>query len=719
MPRKHIKSIREMTRWERSRNSMAGRSFRVTMMGQVILGIVALVIGMGLYSHALMGQCISEAFTLARSSASIISDAMEPEKLAGAVMTRYHSLTPEELEAVGTDAYRVHFSYLENREDYQFLMAVLQEFYRSSDVDDIYVAMYDRDTSAVVYIADPAEAEETGCSLGDWDRVSPKEVEKFLTWDGEGRVYNVSNTQRYGWLCTTGMPLTDADGEIVCFVMADVAMSSVIRELAIFLVQYVIALFVVILLLASILTGRMKKTLVQPINDIAEAAQSYARDKKAGVSGTEHFSSLNIRTGDEIENLSLIMADMERDLTDVEANLTQITAEKERIGTELELATRIQTNMLPSIFPAFPERTDFDIYASMTPAKEVGGDFYDFFLIDDDHLALVMADVSGKGVPAALFMMASEILVKNYAMTGRSPAEVLNAVNTQICANNHEDMFVTVWLGILDITTGKLIAANAGHEYPVIKQPEGSFELIKDKHGFVIGGLAEARYKEYELQMAPGAKLFLYTDGVAEATNASEELLGTQRMLEALRSAEDKSPKEILRVVDAAVTAFVGDEPQFDDLTMLCIHYIGKNATEGGTSVKEMTVEATVENIEAVTDFINAELEAMDCPLKAQMQIDVAIDELFGNIAHYAYQPGTGPATVRVEEERDPSAVIITFIDSGVPYDPLTTKEPDVTLSAEEREIGGLGVFLVKKTMDDVSYEYKDGQNILRIKKIL
>ncbi len=696
---------------------MARRSFRVTMMGQIILGIVALIIGMGLYSHALMGQCISEAFTLARSSAAIISDTMEPEKLAGAVMTLYHDMSPEERETIGTDAYRTRFSYLENREDYQYLQAILQEFYRSSDVDDIYVAMYDRATSAVVYIADPAEEEENGCSLGDWDGVSMKEVEKFLTWDGEGRVYNISNTPQYGWLCTTGMPLTDAAGETVCFVMADVAMSDVVRNLAAFLLQYVVALFIVIFLLTSVLTARMKKTLVQPINDIAEAAQRYARDKKEGLSSTEHFSALNIRTGDEIENLSLIMADMERDLTDFETNLTHVTAEKERIGTELALATRIQAHMLPNTFPAFPDKTDFDIYACMTPAKEVGGDFYDFFLIDDDHLALVMADVSGKGVPAALFMMASKILVKNYAMSGLSPAEVLNAVNAQICANNREEMFVTVWLGILDITSGRLTAANAGHEYPVMKQPDGSFELIKDRHGFVIGGLAEARYSEYELQMTPGAKLFLYTDGVAEATDASEELFGVQRMLEALRGAEDGTPKEILRAVDAAVGAFVGEALQFDDLTMLCIHYIGKDATEGGSVMKELTVEATVENIEAVTEFVNAELEALDCPLKVQMQIDVAIDELFGNIAHYAYHPETGPATVRVEVEQEPLAVIITFIDNGVPYDPLATEEPDVTLSAEEREIGGLGVFLVKKTMDDVSYEYKDGQNILRIRK--
>ena len=249
--------------------------------------------------------------------------------------------------------------------------------------------------------------------------------------------------------------------------------------------------------------------------------------------------------------------------------------ENARLDTELSMAQRIQADTLPNIFPAFPERDEFNVYASMNPAKEVGGDFYDFFLIDHTHLGMVMADVSGKGVPAALFMMVSKILVQNYALMGKSPKEVLEATNRQICANNREDMFVTVWFGSLDLETGKLTAANAGHEYPVLKKPDGSFELIKDKHGLVIGGMDIARYTEYELQMDPGAKLFLYTDGVAEATNASNELFGTDRMVNALRIAENDSPHDILGVVNAAVEDFVQDAPQFDDLTMMCVEYLG------------------------------------------------------------------------------------------------------------------------------------------------
>ncbi len=216
----------------------------------------------------------------------------------------------------------------------------------------------------------------------------------------------------------------------------------------------------------------------------------------------------------------------------------------------------------------------------MDPAKEVGGDFYDFFLIDETHLGLVMADVSGKGVPAALFMMVSKILVENYAMAGKSPADVLYAINEQICSHKHEEMFVTVWLGILDTVTGKIVAANAGHEYPAIQHPDGCFELLKDKHGFVVGGLEDISFKEYVLQLTPGSRLFLYTDGVPEATNSDNELFGTDRMISALNEEPAAPPEKILKNVRRRVDEFVQEAEQFDDLTMLCLEYKGNTQSD-------------------------------------------------------------------------------------------------------------------------------------------
>ena len=242
--------------------------------------------------------------------------------------------------------------------------------------------------------------------------------------------------------------------------------------------------------------------------------------------------------------------------------------------TELDMATQIQTSMLPSIFPAFPERPEFDIYASMDPAKEVVGDFYDFFMIDEDHLGIVIADVSGKGVPAALFMMISKTIVQNYAMLGIGAGETLRKANEALCAQNKMEMFVTTWIGILELSTGKVTCASAGHEYPAIYH-DGKFELFKDRHGFVLGGMEGVRYREYEIQLDKGDKFFVYTDGVPEATNANNELFGTDRMIDALNIKADAGPKEILNNVRVSVDEFVGTAEQFDDLTMVCLEYSG------------------------------------------------------------------------------------------------------------------------------------------------
>ena len=277
------------------------------------------------------------------------------------------------------------------------------------------------------------------------------------------------------------------------------------------------------------------------------------------------------KTNDEIEVLAQSFDDLTKKIVQYIKDITQITKEKERIGTELELARKIQADMLPNIYPAFPDRPEFDIYASMRPAKEVGGDFYDFYLIDKDHLGMVIADVSGKGVPAALFMMMSRILIKNYAMMGYSPAQVLEQTNNSICMNNKEDMFVTVWYGVLEISTGKITAANAGHEFPIIKKQGGKYELLQDKHGFVIGGMEGMKYAEYEIQLDSGEMLFLYTDGVPEATDSENKMYGTDRLLEAMNSKEHTDPLELLGSITDNVDQFVGEADRFDDMTMLAV----------------------------------------------------------------------------------------------------------------------------------------------------
>jgi sigma-B regulation protein RsbU (phosphoserine phosphatase) len=281
------------------------------------------------------------------------------------------------------------------------------------------------------------------------------------------------------------------------------------------------------------------------------------------------------KTGDEIEILAESFVDLTTRAKKYIQEITTITAEKERIGAELNVATQIQSDMLPRIFPAYPERRDFDLYASMNPAKEVGGDFYDYFLIDNDHLAMVMADVSGKGVPAALFMVIAKTLIKNRALMGGTPSEILEDVNEQLCENNEADLFVTVWLAIFEISTGRGLAANAGHEHPAIKRAGGKYELVKYRHSPAVAMMEGMAFKEHEFTLNPGDAIFVYTDGVAEATNADNELFGENRIVDALNKNPDAEPKEVLKNVRDSINEFVADAEQFDDITMLSMKYVG------------------------------------------------------------------------------------------------------------------------------------------------
>ena len=334
---------------------------------------------------------------------------------------------------------------------------------------------------------------------------------------------------------------------------------------------YAMLFQIILSLICLILVNRF---VLQPIKKVQKNIRIY---KKTKDSREISEAIKEIKLHNEISDLSNDVTELAAEMDNYIGEIETITAEKERVSTELSMATRIQAAMLPHVFPPFPERSEFDIYASMDPAKEVGGDFYDFFLIDDDHLGIVMADVSGKGVPAALFMMASKIILQSCAMLGGSPAEILTKTNEAICSNNQEELFVTVWLGILEISTGKLTAANAGHEYPVLqKTPGGPFETVKDKHGLVIGAMPGIKYKEYELQLEPGTRLFLYTDGVPEATDSKENMFGTERMLAVLNEEPEAAPSRVLQNVRRAVDGFVKNAEQFDDLTMLCLLYKGK-----------------------------------------------------------------------------------------------------------------------------------------------
>ncbi len=517
----------------------------------------------------------------------------------------------------------------------------------------------------------------------------------------------VSRTE-YGWLCSAYDPVTDSKGNAVCLVGVDIDMTDVMNARHAFLWTMLILSIGVGLIAVTAGIFVMRKTVVKPLKMLSRATDEFA---DLNDYTREKVIDLPISSKDEIGDLYRKTRSMQVSLLDYMDNLATVTMEKEHISTELNVANRIQADMLPRIFPPFPERKEFNIFAKMIPAKEVGGDFYDFFFVDDDHLAMVVADVSGKGVPAALFMVIAKTLIKTRAQMGDSPSEVLRNVNNQLCEGNDEEFFVTVWLGILEISTGNGWAVNAGHEHPVIRRSGGSFELDIYKHSIAVAVMPDMNFRQHEFHLDPGDALFVYTDGVPEATNAASELFGSERMLKALNTHPEKGPEELLPSLHWEIRKFVGDAPQFDDITMLMLEYKGPEKAE------ELEIEARRENLDQVLDFIGAHLERRGCPMKVQTQLNIAVEEIFVNIASYAYGGEPGRAVIRLREIHDPEGVSITFIDEGVPFDPLAKPDPDVTLATDERKIGGLGIYIVKKSMNEVKYEYKDKCNMLTLTK--
>ena len=362
---------------------------------------------------------------------------------------------------------------------------------------------------------------------------------------------------------TTIVPVTNSEGDVTALL----CIQRPIHELETAIIRFMLHIVVIVLImgaLASHLAARsLAKWVFIPIKRVSDEASRFARENTKG----EELG--NVSRFEEIDTLSRSIDKMETDMVNYIENLTAYTAERERIGMELSFAKNIQHSSLPAKFPAFPDRTDFDIYAYMKPAREVGGDFYNFRLLDDDHLAMWIGDVSDKGVPAALFMMAINIVINNRASMGGTPAEIMAFVNNNICEHNEANLFVTIWLGILEISTGRLTFVNAGHEEPALYRKGGSFELYKTKHNVAVGVFPDIEYTNYDIHLGRGDKLFVYTDGVPEATDMFDKLYTTGRMLEALNKYRDGSPQEILEGINKSVKEFVGDRPQFDDLTML------------------------------------------------------------------------------------------------------------------------------------------------------
>lgn len=457
------------------------------------------------------------------------------------------------------------------KDDYYYgILDFMNATQLETDIKYYYVFIpYEDD---LVYVWDATNI-EGACELGTHEEYM-SEASKAATFEimrkDPPEKISFQEDKKYGFIASAYSPIFNSRGEAVAVAAVDLSAPYLRRTIINYILIIIGTIFGITLIAMTLFYSLIERKLIKPISLLTKSANEIVDH----IESTNEFS-LDIHTGDEIEDLANAIVTMDGDLKAYVRKLSAVTAERERIGAELNVAKGIQEGMLPQIFPPFPERREFDLYAAMIAAKEVGGDFYDFFMVDDDHIALVIADVSGKGVPAALFMAISKILLKTDVQSGLSPAEVMAKANKQLLDGNDTGMFVTVWLAVIEISTGKCVVANAGHEHPVLKRAGGSYELIKYRHSPALSTIEGIKFREHELVLEPGDTLFVYTDGVTEATNSDEELFGEERMLEALNNSIDAEPEELLPAVKRAIDEFVGDAPQFDDITMLCFKYKG------------------------------------------------------------------------------------------------------------------------------------------------
>lgn len=398
-------------------------------------------------------------------------------------------------------------------------------------------------------------------------------------------------------------------------------------------------------------------------------------------------------------------------------SLALVEAAKARMQEELNVGRDIQLSMLPRVFPAFPDRKELELYAVLEPALEIGGDLYDFFLIDDHRLCFVIGDVSGNGVPAALFMAMTKIMVKTRASSDPSTASIVTHVNDALSAENDSCMFVTLYLGILNLRDGTLLTTNAGHNPPLLKRRDGRFEWLTAQDGPLVGPMSGIVFKESLFQLGPGDELFLYTDGVTEADNRRRELFGKDRLKTVLDQSRAASVVDRIGEVMKAVKAFAGDAPQADDITILGIRYLGIAPSDVAVRVFRQSMLNRLAAIPTIQTAFERYVAQWERAKPLIPTLNMALDDLLNNVVQYAFPGDPAEHTIVVEGEVRDECVVLTITDDGTPFNPLTVATPDLSLLLHEREIGGLGIHLIRSMFDEVTYHRNVGHNVLTVKK--
>jgi sigma-B regulation protein RsbU (phosphoserine phosphatase) len=431
----------------------------------------------------------------------------------------------------------------------------------------------------------------------------------------------------------------------------------------------------------------------------------------------EFFSDQVVESDENIINIMILVADQLSRVFERRQMEEIMREQKERMEIELNFAREIQMSMLPLIFPAFPLRKELTLHATLHPAREVGGDFYDFYFIDDDHLCFVIGDVAGKGAPGALLMAVSKTLIKSRAMDDSSPSSILTHVNNELSEENESAMFVTVFLGILNVKTGELVYTNAGHNPPYIKRGDGTLQKVDAFHGPVIGAMPELTYKQDSDTLGKDDVILLYTDGVTEALDADDRLYSDPKLVELLLEKEFKHPKDMVETVAEDVQAFQGQAEQADDITILAVQYYGL-FEETGMNKLDLKIKNQIEELGVVEDEFFEFASKNQIPAADRQKVSIVLDELLNNVVTYAFQD-EGEHEIEVEIELSGKRLVIIIADDGMPFNPFGREIPDTSADIDDREIGGLGIHLVRSVMDEYDYQRHIDKNVVRLVKLI
>lgn len=755
------KTVKNMNSFQRNWHSLSGKTFRTIILLSLLISAAAIAFGYFLYQSSVSMDQYTQAWQSANTAAAS-ADRQRMKTLSDTVAFMYERTDERGIEPLTNDGdingdYAGYFKKYERLDALKKERKVLTAMSDKLGTDSLSYVLIDKEKSRIVYLAD-SDKSENEREIGYW-RTASKEEMKALTegtdpgWLaemlGRGRKETVFNNDFNGTY-SSAQKISENDRYIcAAYAVYDTTRTNEVGRQ--FLIQYIVLMLFCMLVISAVAALIFRRRISRPVSSMTAAAEAYTVAAKK----TDFFSKLNISTGDEIEGLSLALKKMEQGSSEQINEMRTATAEKEREAVQQEMASSIRDSGLPDLNEVLADITEAEVSAYMQPLKENGGDFYDCFRLDQRHIGLLIADVSGGGVTAAVNSVKYEIMLKLIASKGKnSPAEIFDELNWRLAGESEGDITVAVWLGILELDTGILKAANAGHEQPVIRKGDESWvELDNEKQGAPLGLSKESTYSEYEIELEEGDYVFLCSDGVTGAAGEENERFGTKRLLEALNAdlvvkeplenenmsleipgadvvAEEESLKNddpetdaemLMERIARSIKGHLGGSPQKDDITMICLKYLG--GTDGPGTVYEpnmfsgvseaetgsrIKVAAGKENFRTVFHFIERHLMQAECPFRIQKQILVAAEEIYANIASYAYAPDTGSVDIDIRITEDGTKAKIMFIDSGVEFDPLMKED-----SASD----GLGIFMVKNIMDDLSYERRDGKNIFTMEK--